>query len=60
MITNDDAMDNVCEAIDIIERLPISESNLGATQRLRDLRWWVEIQVDGDWDSAERTHKEER
>ena len=59
MITNDEAMDSVCEAIDIIEQLPISESNLGATQRLRGLIKWVEVQVDGDWDSNERTHEEE-
>lgn len=53
MISNDEAMNTVCEAIDIIEQLPISESNLGATQRLRGLIKWVELQVDGQWEEKD-------
>ncbi len=50
MITNDEAVNSVYEAIDIIEQLPISESNLNAVQRLKGLIRWIEVQVDGDWE----------
>jgi len=53
MITNDEAMDSVYEAIDIIEQLPISESNLTAVQRLKGLNRWLEVLNEqiAEWES---------
>jgi len=53
MITNDEAMDSVYEAIDIIEQLPISESNLNAVQRLKDLIRWMAYNIVEDEDEEE-------
>ena len=53
MITNDEAVNSVYEAIDIIEQLPISESNLNAVQRLKGLIQWLEVLNEqiAEWES---------
>jgi hypothetical protein len=59
-ISNDDAYDNVMEAMDFIDsvEVPYPADARALFHKLRATLEWMEVQVDGDWDSGERTHKE--
>ena len=65
MITNDEAMDSVRDAMTMIDTTSYEAEDdwkeaKTLVLRLRETIEWIENVVDGDWDSAERTHKEER
>ena len=65
MITNDEAMDSVRDAMTMIDTTSYETEDdwkeaKTLVLRLRETIEWIENVVDGDWDSAERTHKEER
>ena len=51
-ISNNDAMDNVVEAMDFIEKQPISEYTMGLRERLMQTIKWIEVQVDGNWEDV--------
>jgi len=59
-ISNDDAYDNVMEAMTFIDTVKACNpaDARAVFHKLRSTLEWMEIQVDGDWDSGERTHKE--
>jgi len=60
-ITNDEAMDSVCDAMTYIDTAlayDIKEAE-DLVLRLRETIKWIELHVDGDWDSNERMHEEE-
>jgi len=61
MITNDEAMDTICDAMTFIDttEVPYPKEASNLILRLRQLIKWVEVQVDGDWDSNERMHEED-
>jgi len=54
-------MDTVCDAMIFIDttEVPYPKEASDLILRLRQLIKWVEVQVDGDWDSNERMHEEE-
>ena len=61
MITNDEAMGSVCDAMTFIDttEVPYPKEASDLVLRLHDLIKWIEVRVDGDWDSNERMHEEE-
>ena len=58
MITNDEAMDTVCDAMTLIggtsyeSEDDYKEAN-DLVSRLRETIKWVELQVDGQWEEKE-------
>ena len=63
-ITNDEAMDSVCDAMTMIHTTSYLEEDdwkeaKTLVLRLRETIKWIELHVDGDWDSNERMHEEE-
>lgn len=60
MITNDEAMDTVCDAMTLIggtsyeSEDDYKEAN-DLVSRLREAIKWVELQVDGQWEEKELT-----
>jgi hypothetical protein len=58
MITNDEAMDTVCDAMTLIDGTSYeSEDDYKEAKtlvlRLRETIKWVEIQVEGQWEEKE-------
>jgi len=59
-ITNDEAMDSICDAMEYINTvLPydIKEAE-DLVSRLQETIKWVELQVDGDWEDTDENTKE--
>lgn len=63
-ITNDEAMDSICDAMTYIDTwkgsvLPydIKEAR-DLVSRLQETIKWVELQVDGDWEDTDENTKE--
>jgi hypothetical protein len=57
-ISNDEAMDSVCEAMTMIDTTSYLEEDdwkeaKTLVSRLRETIKWIEIQVDGDWEEKE-------
>jgi hypothetical protein len=52
MITNDEALDTVCDAMIFIDttEVPYPKEASDLVLRLRQLIKWIEVQVDGDWE----------
>ena len=55
IITNDEAMDSVCDAMTFIDstEVPYPKEASDLVLRLQETIKWIEVQVDGDWDSEE-------
>ncbi len=57
-ISNDEAMDSVCEAMTMIDTTSYESEDdwkeaKTLVSRLRETIKWIEIQVDGDWEEKE-------
>ena len=54
-MTNNDAMDSVCDAMTFIDstEVPYPKEASDLVLRLQETIKWIEVQVDGDWDSEE-------
>lgn len=52
MISNDEAMDTVCDSMTFIDTHYYRDSKT-LIPRLRELIKWVEVQVDGNWEDKD-------
>lgn len=59
-ITNDEAMDSICDAMDFIDstEVPYPKEARDLVSRLQETIKWVELQVDGDWEDTDENTKE--
>tara|TARA_R110000744_G_scaffold293120_2_gene403541 strand:- start:86 stop:256 length:171 start_codon:yes stop_codon:yes gene_type:complete len=55
MITNDEAMDSVCDAMTFIDSTLTYDTGVAKdlVLRLRETIKWVELQVEGQWEEKE-------